>query len=716
MAKTIRVKLLILLLAITAATFGIFAFLVYFNMKITDETASEVGSVYMSEMMFQTQDHFESLLTLKSAESIHIARHPMLSGMKDPRESLIENATAFEFDYLAFYDDGGNYETLMGESAWYHDLAGFIADIKKGETVSTTGYLTKSGEKYLVFGVPAEYEMNNGNTSSVLLLGFGVEKLYDYIHVKNTDQSEYDTKLDIILTNGAYVLKQGDVDDTSYFEHILQYGSFSGTETEQGVYEIEKAMASGKSFSHTVTLEDITKHIYGAPIDNPSNWYFVLSMPQGAIDELLEEQNRIKLSGFGFAGVSIFLLFFIVFLIYLRMSHRQIKETEAARNEAEIANNAKSSFLSNMSHDIRTPMNAIAGFAVIAEESIKHGKDPEALDAIIKMKRSTDYLRSLIGDVLDMSKIESGKLALMPEPISLKQTADMIDMIAKVRAEMKDQKYEFSIHDIIHDPILCDQTRLSQILINLIGNAVKFTGNGGEIKFEVWQEPSPKGEGHVRTFFVVQDTGIGMSEEFVINIFESFSREESRVRKIEGTGLGLAISKKLIDMMGGSIEIESRVGEGSRFRLEIDFPTAEQFAEAGIDEGVSFTAEHIRVIMAEDNDFNYEIAQVLLESLGFEVCRAENGKEAAELYCASPGSFDLILMDLRMPVLNGYQASEMIRSFEADKELHVPIFALSADVFEEDIKKCREAGMDGHLSKPINMNELTGKLGRYLGK
>ncbi len=713
MAKTIRGKLLILLLAITLATSVIFGFLIYFNSKITEQTASKLGSMYMSEMMYQTQDHFKSIIELKNQEARHIAGHSNENGDADPRENLIRNARLFEFDYLAFYGDNGAYETIMGESAWYRNLSEFMENVKKGAVVSTTGYLTQSGEKYLVFGVPAEYEMAGGAVSSVLLLGFNVEKLYDYIHIENLEQFGYDTRLDVILTNGAYILKQDKTDNTSYFEHILQYGSFVGLETEQGIAQIEKAMAGGKSFSHTVTLNGLTKHIYGAPIDNPGNWYFVLSMPQGATDALLSAQNTIKLWGFGIAGICIFVLFLVVFLFYLGMAHKQIKETEAARNEAEIANNAKSSFLSNMSHDIRTPMNAVAGFAVIAEDSVRQGKATEALDAISKMKRSTDYLRSLIGDVLDMGKIESGKLSLMTEAVSLTQTVEMVDTIAKVRAEMKNQEYRFVLRDVLHDAIECDQTRLNQILINLIGNAVKFTEDGGKVLFEVWQEPSDLGMDHIRTCFLVQDNGIGMSQDFIGSVFDNFSREESRVRKIEGTGLGLAISKKLVDMMGGTIAVESREGEGSRFCFAVDFPRAMDTAVAEDTAVLPVNGQNIRIIMAEDNDFNYEIAQVLLDGFGFAVSRAENGQEAVRRYCAAPEDYDLILMDLRMPVLDGYQAAEQIRAFEGASR-HIPIFALSADVFEEDIKRCAEVGMDGHISKPIDMNELLRKIKKYM--
>ncbi len=713
-AKKTRGKLLLLLLVIAIITTAIFVFLVRYNEQITKETASEISAMYMSEMMYQTQDHFETIVKLKNQDAISAAQQTLHSSTSDFRGELIENAELMGFDYLALSDDNGNYETIMGETAWYRNLPEFIEEIKNGEVTSTTGYLVKSGEKYLVFGVPVNWEMEEGSLASVLLLGFNVEKLYDYIDIENMEQFGHDIRMDIILTNGSYVLNHGKKEDLSYFEHILQYGDFVGIETREGIVQIEKAMADGKSFSHTVILDGSAKHIYGAPAYTTQDWYFILSMPQGATDTLLNRQNDVKLIGFGIAGVCIFLLFFVVFLIYLRMSYKQIKETEDAKKEAEIANSAKSDFLSNMSHDIRTPMNAVAGFAVIAEESMKQGKVVEALEAISKMRHSTDYLRNLIGDVLDMSKIESGKLTLMPEIVSLTQITEIIDTIARVHTEAKNQSYKYFIHDIIHDCVECDQTRLRQVLVNLIGNAVKFTAIEGEVTFEVWQERSGKGNDFVRTYFQVRDNGIGMSEEFMDSIFDSFSREENRVRKIEGTGLGLAISKRLVDMMEGKITVESKEGEGSCFCVTIDFPKAKTMINKDV--LLTDSIENMHVIMAEDNEFNFEIAQVLLEGYGVTVYRAANGEEAVKLYCEAPDKFDLILMDLRMPIMDGYQATERIRAFEAEQSefIHIPIFALTADVFEEDIKKCTKMGMEGHISKPIDMSELLHKVSKYL--
>ncbi len=708
MKNVIRKKLVLWISIIAFLAVIAFVIMVEHNRRISEETTAELGAMYVAEMMYQIQDHFESILSLKSQEVSHIIEHIAEHQDLDYREVLIESANQMNFTYLALCDDEGNYDNLVGEAAWYRNLVGFLEEVKTGESLATTGYLTGTGGKYLVFGILAQYEMEHGRTSAVLLAGFNVEQLYQYIHVKTRDHLGSDANVDIILTNGSYVLHGDEEDVTSFFDKITQYGSFVGMDTAEGIEQIEKAMAGGEKFSQTVTMQGENQYVYGAPAGGPDDWYFVISMPGGFSDVVLEAHYQATLKAFGRVGLFIFVLFAAVFVIYLRMSMQQLAETEAARAEAEIANRAKSTFLSNMSHDIRTPMNAIVGFASIITESLAEDNKEKALEALSKMKRSSDYLHSLVGDVLDMSKIESGMLTLLPETMSVQDNVEMVVTIGRGRSEMKNQKFSVSVHDIIHDTVDCDATRLNQVLLNIIGNAVKFTPEAGTIGLEVWQEESVKGDGYVRTCYVISDNGIGMSPEFLDKMFDSFAREESRVRKIEGTGLGLAISKSLVNMMGGTIFAESTEGEGSKFHVCIDFRKAEPkvYAEQGVKELGALS--EIKILLAEDNDFNYDIAQAMLENNGFVVERAENGQETVDKYCKNPKGWDLILMDLRMPIMDGYKAAETIRAFEREQEsgLHIPIFALSADVFAEDIARCKEVGMEGHISKPIDVQEL----------
>ncbi len=726
MKKAVIKKLIMWLVIAGVLSGSALAFLMVYNRQVSKEATADIGSLYMSETMFQMQEHFSTIVDLKHGEAMHIVEHTVIAeGEMEYRTALCDAAMNLDFEYLALYTQSGKSETILGKDAWYRNLQGFIAEILEGKISATTGYLTSDGGKYLVFGVPANYEMENGEISDVLLAGFSVDKLSENIGLDELEQQGNHTHTEIILTNGSYVLKRDDVEEKNYFEHVDSIGSFVGESIEDGVARIEKAMAQGVSFSATVSLDGVVQHIYGAPMGEPDDWYFVISMPQGASDEIISAQNRMITHAFCVVGLVILLLFLSVFIAYFRMSMGQLRDVEkayndaqAAKMEAEMANKAKSMFLSNMSHDIRTPMNAIVGFATIAEDSFVAKDYNKTWEVLGKMKHSSDYLRGLISDVLDMSKIESGMLSLVPEPISLRTIVENVVEIASVQTAVNEQIFDVNVHDIYHDGILCDYTRLNQVLINIVGNAMKFTPREGKIDFEVWQEQPATKEEYISTYFVVKDTGIGMSEAFIKTIFDSFVREDSKVRKIEGTGLGLTISKSLLDMMGGQISVESKEGEGSKFTITVDFPKVEnvQRTEAVSVEHIDLTK--IKILLAEDNDFNYEIAQTLLENNGLVVERAENGQMAVDKYCQNPKEWDLILMDLRMPILDGYEAAKKIREYEAKETgtLHVPIVALSADVFADDVEHCLEVGMEGHIGKPIDMSELLYSIQQYVVK
>ncbi len=723
MGKNIKIRLVILLLIIVTLTGTIFSALILYNNNVTKETASEFSSIYMSEMMCQMQDHFRSIIMMKNKEVQHIVEHPIKANQENPREALMENAENFEFDYVALYDDNGNYETIMGESAWYRNLNEFMGNVKSGKAATTTGYLTSSGEKYLVFGVPAEYDMLGGGRSSVLLLGFNVEKLYDYIHIEKTDSYGYDASLDIILTNGSYVLHHKDIVKTSYFDHIMQYGSFVGRETNDGVGEIEKAMAGGKEFSHTVTLNGSTKHIYGAASGGPDDWYFILSMPQGATDALLSSQNTVKLKAFITAAVGIFILFLLLFLFYLSISLKLIKETERARNKAEVANNAKSTFLSNMSHDIRTPMNAIVGFTNLA---LKEKGIPQSIESYLsKIKSSSNHLLMLINEVLEMSKIESGKIELDETPSKITNSFESLCAILEEKAYEKKQKFNINI-DVEDDCVYVDVVRLTQLMQNIIANAIKYTPEGGEVSVLVKQKPCDE-DGYGLYEFVVADNGIGMSKEFSKKVFEPFERERREAAEnIEGTGLGLSIVKHIADVMGGNITLDTEIGEGTTFTVCLKFriadsETAENSgkknstvnARADIDSLTSRFAGK-RILLAEDNEFNREIATAILTGAGFEVETAQSGADALEkIKINEENYFDLVLMDVQMPVMTGYEATKAIRAL-GGRRSEIKIIAVTANAFESDRREAKAAGMDAHVAKPIDIENLYSVLEKIL--
>ncbi|MDO5304745.1 MAG: ATP-binding protein, partial [bacterium] len=395
-------------------------------------------------------------------------------------------------------------------------------------------------------------------------------------------------------------------------------------------------------------------------------------------------------------------------LEYALKENQEINEQlEQARIVAEHANRSKTRFLDNMSHDIRTPMNAIVGLTELMQH---HLHEPEVLqNYIVKLQSSGHYLLDLINDVLDLSKIESGSLELQIEPMDLEKQIDQILTIIRPRIEKKkqnlivDREYQKSCR-LMGDPI-----RFRQILMNLFSNAVKYTPEGGRITFRI-QETVRKGK--VQKYrFQIEDSGIGMTREFMEHIFDPFARAEADVKEIQGTGLGMAITKNIVDAMKGTIHVESTIGKGSRFDVEIPFELCqEKDTSEGKEEAVSLRG--MRFLCAEDDELNAEILGAMLELEGADCTIYENGKLLTEAFeKIRPGEYEAIIMDVQMPVMNGYEATRQIRNSKNPLGRNIPIIAMTANAFSDDIQRCLDSGMDAHLSKPLNMSELAETIG-----
>ena len=369
------------------------------------------------------------------------------------------------------------------------------------------------------------------------------------------------------------------------------------------------------------------------------------------------------------------------------------------------ANLAKREFLFNMSHDIRTPMNAIIGFTALAQTHIDDRGQVE--DYLKKISVSSQHLLSLINHVLDMSRIESGKVTLEAKPVHLPELVRELRDIVQTVVSEKDLSLTLDTVGVENEDVIADPLRLEQILINVLANAVKFTPDGGQISLWIVQkDTAPAGDADFE--FHIKDNGIGMSEEFQKHIFEQFARERtSTVSKIQGTGLGMAITKSLVDMMGGRITVKSEQGKGSEFTISLRFPIGE--AKTGqtppAAKASAFTGKKLLVV--EDNELNLEIASTLLKEAGFEVDTAENGKIAVEkVEAASADRYDLILMDIQMPEMDGYEATRRIRALPDAKKAALPIVAMTANAFEDDRKNALHAGMNGHIAKPLDIPKL----------
>ena len=406
-------------------------------------------------------------------------------------------------------------------------------------------------------------------------------------------------------------------------------------------------------------------------------------------------------------GVSFVIVFVLLLLVYsLSVSRKKQMEALKEAQDANAANIAKTTFLNHMSHDLRTPMNAIVGFTDIA---MKRKPNKEVENCLKKIRQSSEYLMTLINDVLDISRIEIGKLEYKPVPADLRDIINTVSSIARGYMENRDLNFCVSREELKTPYVMADELRIREVLLNIISNAVKFTKDGGTISFVAENCPG-NDEHHVIVRYRISDTGIGMSEEFQSRIFDEFTQENDGARtSYKGTGLGMAIAKKYVDLMGGKIEVSSRQGIGSTFTVEIPLRIAEQVLtekEEKLRKDMDLHGLH--VLLAEDNDLNAEIAVSLLEEQGMIVTRAADGKSALLQFCnTAPGTFDLILMDIMMPEMNGYETTKAIRNLSDRPDgKEIPIIAMTANAFAEDVQAALDAGMDDHVAKPMDMDIL----------
>ena len=460
------------------------------------------------------------------------------------------------------------------------------------------------------------------------------------------------------------------------------------------------------------------------------------AMPQNLVEDIAARYTTYKAAELTFVDwirlhpvVTVWVLLIFGWLlttmamIAMRLSARK-KAQKAAQETAEemaelaehaqAANKAKTAFLSHMSHDMRTPMNAIMGFTGIA---MKNNPSDEVKNCLEKIDESSEYLLSLINDVLDLTRVESGKVKYNPVPADLKSITDSVLDITKGFLTNRDISFKIQREEAKIPNVLVDPVRLRDVLVNILSNAVKFTPDGGTITFEArCQEKG--GDGYINMHYRISDTGIGMSEEFTKEVFEEFAQEDSGVRtQYHGVGLGMAIVKKYVDMMGGTISVQSKKHGGTTFTVDIPLEITDKEcnkSDTGFSEKVNLTG--VNVLLVEDNELNAEIATVQLEEFGMKVERAVDGRNAVEIFRNHPeGTFDVILMDIMMPEMNGYEAAKAIRAMNDRPDgKNIPIIAMTANSFAEDVQASLDAGMNEHLSKPIVIEEVIKTILRYV--
>lgn len=491
--------------------------------------------------------------------------------------------------------------------------------------------------------------------------------------------------------------------------------------------EVSECIAQGKNimFYHDIRGQHSLIYMWAV---NGGAVYLIGYVPIEAI----QQEGRAVNQNILFVILIMFVAFFLCCLLYYLNQRQQIrirKEREKEREmhnrqlaealqAAQVASNSKTMFLSNMSHDIRTPMNAILGFAALLEKDAE--KPFKVREYTKKIMASGQHLLSLINDILDVSKIESGKVVLTIGEFTIGDLVTAVDTIIRPMANEKEQNLHTSVTGIKHEYLEGDETRLNQVLINLLSNAVKYTPKGGNIWFRIigLEQHSSQFE-HIR--IEVEDNGYGMTEEYLKTIFEAFTRaENSTTNKVQGTGLGMAITKNIVELMGGTITVSSQVDKGSLFRVELELRILDEQDEKKKEEEAAedmeeISLEGLHLLAAEDNEINAEILSELLNIEGVSCEIVENGKIAAERFADSEeGKFDAILMDVQMPVMNGYEATRAIRALKRDDAVQIPIIAMTANAFAEDVKEALNAGMNAHVAKPIDMKLLKKTLYQWI--
>lgn len=818
----------------------------YMNQK-SEKAITEIGAIYMSEMSKQIHQKFDAIIDLKLSQAQGIVKRTPQENAQYGNAMIQElalSAEIREFTYLALYTEDEQQQIIYGNPVKIVKPEEFSEILKDKSKRVTTGF-DENGDKVLMLAIDAEYPMEGNKKSSSLVVALPMSYLEKALLLDEEASMMYSH---IIRKDGSFVIRSGKGLQEDYFIRIKELVSELNRKTpEDYAQELRNAMEKDENYSTLIIVNDVYQQLYCSSLPN-SEWYLVAVMPYGILNDNISELSDIRQYAILEACGVIIIGILIIFILYFRMSQQQLKELNEAKKEAVEANRAKSEFLSNMSHDIRTPMNGIVGMTAIAMSNIND--NARVKDCLAKITLSSKHLLGLINDVLDMSKIESGKLTLNIHQISLREAMESIVNIVQPQIKSKNQYFDIFIQKIQTENVHCDSVRLNQVLINLLSNAIKFTPENGSIRVYLEQESSPLGENYVRCHFKVKDSGIGMTEEFQKKIFDKFSREQKdQVYKTEGTGLGMAITKYIIDTMGGTVELKSTPGEGSEFHIVLDLEKAftleedmilppwnvlvadnnqdlcqsavfslkeiginaewaldgktaiemvkkrhqedndyeivlldwkmpgmdglqtmreirkqvgdnipiliisaydwsdieEEAIKAGANGFISkplfksnlflglssfmmkedteesqknenkqrFTGK--RILLAEDNDLNWEIAEDILSEAGFELERAENGQICVEKFQQSDvWYFDVILMDIRMPVMSGYDAAKTIRAMKERADVNLPIIAMTADAFSEDIQHSLECGMNEHISKPIDVDRLIQILRKYL--
>lgn len=622
------------------------------------------------------------------------------------------NATIYENAFALAIDEDGKYLASDGGTALLDDV-GFLLDaLEYGSGTALKSLSHTDGQKdYIIFAKPAQGSIPE-NQTDILFVAFCIDA-DEFGRMLNVTGNRNDSDTVIVRQDGRRVFSSN-ANNAFTLEGFNLFSELKKCTFLHGSADALIAAAQAGEISVAEYTENDMAFIISTG-SGSKDWAILNIVLTDSVGTAISDYMDTTTVYLAAIFIVIFCLIFVVGWLFLRRN-REAVEKESLRQIAEkekAASLAKTEFLSNMSHDIRTPINGIMGMTTIAKRHLG-SSNPAVMECLNKIDGASSHLLSLINDVLDMSRIERGKTQIAHEPLDVVSLAENCGSIIQGQMQGRDLNFVCDTSGVTNRFVIGDELHTRQILINILGNAVKFTPDGGTIRFILSESP---GDEYSLYTFTISDNGIGMKPEFVKKIFEPFSQEEGGARtNYKGTGLGMAITKQFVDLMGGEIEVESVYNNGSTFTVTLPLVTDSAHVEQEQHE-VLTDLKGIRILLVEDNELNQEIAQDILEEEGTIVEIADNGQLAVEKFNENPpDTYDVILMDVMMPVMDGLEATRQIRASAREDGRTIPILAMTANAFEEDRRKVLAAGMNAHLSKPIQIDQLFKEISNHVTK
>jgi signal transduction histidine kinase/CheY-like chemotaxis protein len=685
----------------------------------TEEAVYGVSKLYLEELTRQKANQFTDIADSQIQQltvTIRAIKKSDMISTKAMQNFIGQMKKNNEFDFLAMIDEEGRVYTE--ESSYLAASKLSILDVEVLES-EMSFHQNIDGRSLILITIPVENCFLENRRIIAAAVGMDAAAIADHLFLNEHTGRSFNN---VIMPDGRYVIRTAHIhieEDDNLFSALEQDAHF---ENGTSIARWKEELKAGQQGIAVYELQGLLHYTYYMPIRD-TGWFITTTLHYDLISKNVDIiRKTLTQNGMIQLALILFVLF-VLFIIYLAMQKRN-EYLRFEKLQAEKVSQAKSIFLSNMSHDIRTPMNAIIGFTNLA---VKNAEDADKTrDYLEKILASSNHLLALINDVLEMSRIESGKIHLEETECNISDILKGLDSMIRGQAQSKQLNLHMDASGVGDQDVYCDKLRINQVLLNLLSNAVKFTPAGGEIFVTVRQLTNgPDIQKGCGTYEIrVKDTGIGMSREFALKVFHPFEREKSStVSGIQGTGLGMSIAKSIIELMEGTIEVVTAPGKGTEFIVTVNLRIQEKqenVAETALPHKIHEKAEEDkfnfsgrRILLVEDNELNSEIATEILTEAGFEIEEAKDGAVAVEMVSRSaPGYYDLILMDIQMPCMNGYEATKAIRALENRDVAGIPIIAMTANAFEEDRQAAFQAGMDGHLAKPMDTEKLFAALAK----